>query len=114
MEEFKPAGISFVREQGGPPETELKRCLSGRFDSGIRVRSAYLVRVQYAEADESNVALCLASSKEGRAEVLEAVQAVFRTMFKADPSLDIIFLTPEQEGQVNQIAKPFYLGGAEG
>jgi hypothetical protein len=108
MDQFRPKRILFVGEQDGPPEIALKRRLSACFDSGTRVGSAYLVRLQYREAGESNVALCLASSEDARADVLEAVQAVFRTMFKPEQSLDIVFLTREQEDQVDRIARPFY------
>jgi hypothetical protein len=78
------------------------------FQSDIHVTEAYLVRLRYSETVEPKVALCVAAGDEVRSEVVESVGSEFRKMFKTTESLDILFLSREQQKQIKSVACPFY------
>lgn len=108
MESFRAPNIFFIGEQEGQAERALKARLVARFQSDIHVVEAYLVRLRYSETMEPKVALCVAAGDEVRSEVVESVGSEFRKMFKTTESLDILFLSPEQQKQIKSVACPFY------
>jgi hypothetical protein len=97
--------VSFLGEQDGPPERDLKRELVRLFGD---VGAAYLAMVQYASGEQS-VALCLASTPQAaQADLAKQIFEAFQGMFGVSSHLDILFLRPDQEGQVEQVCKAFY------
>jgi hypothetical protein len=108
MESFRSLDIRFIGEQDGSAERDLKALLVARFQADIHVTEAYLVRVRYAGAPEPQVALCLAAGDQVRSEITEAVGSEFRKMFKTTESLDILFLSKEQQDRIREVASPFY------
>jgi hypothetical protein len=98
---------TFLGEQDGQPERELKANLVELFRPDPDVRSAFLVRVRYKGSQYTNVALCLETSRED-ADLVKALALIFHNMFGAHESLDILFLRPEQLPQISGVAKPFY------
>jgi hypothetical protein len=107
MESLRAGEISFAGEQDGPVENELKSRLLGCFQQHTGINAAYLVRVRYGGEPKINVALCLAAGDKVRPELVEAVGLEFRKMFNSNQSLDVLFLSPEQQ-QIATAAKPFY------
>ena len=108
--------MAFIAEKDGISERELKACLVEEFKSNIHVREAYLVLVRYGNSPETKVALCLKAGDTPPEEIVKAVGSQFRQMFRTTDSLDIVFLSPEQEHAISVIARPFYeqrAGGAE-
>lgn len=97
--------VAFIGEQDGPPERELKAELVPRLGEAS---ACYLAKVRYSSGEQS-VALCLASTPEAtQADLAKEIGEVFHRMFGASSHLDILFLRPDQERQVEQVCKPFY------
>jgi SseB protein C-terminal domain len=108
LESFKAGDVAFIKEKDGKVEVELKMRLVQRFRSNIHVAEAYLALVRYGHSPELKVALCLKADKDWREEIAKTVGREFREMFKTTESLDILFLSPEQQQAIAAVAKPFY------
>ena len=106
-EELTLPSATFLAEQDGEPERELKAKLVELFRADMNVHSAFLVRVRYRGSQGINVALALATSRQD-IELVKSIGVVFHNMFGAHESLDVIFLRHKQQAQILQIAKPFY------
>lgn len=106
-EKLDMPSVTFLGEQDGQPERELKANLVELFRPDPNVRSAFLVGLRYKGSQYTNVALCIETSRED-AELVEAVGLIFHNMFGAHESLDILFLRREQLSQIARVAKPFY------
>jgi hypothetical protein len=106
-QEMLISDLVFLAEQDGPPERELKAELVDLFKRNINLHSAFLVRVRYSNSQDINVALCLGPMREDP-ELVASVGAVFHKMFGTHEHLDIVFLTPEQQLEITNVAKPFY------
>jgi hypothetical protein len=98
--------VAFICEQDGDPERERKGKLVGRFLDNRDLNEAFLVRVRYAP-EHGGVALCLFARQQDEDLVNDAASE-FRTLFGADVSLDIMFVTKQQRRQLVLVAKPFY------
>jgi len=101
--------ITFLGEQNGPPESEFKELLIPLLRSHRRVTCAYLVRVRYDQSSIVSVALCMSGSKRNDGALLQCVAEVFSQVFKLNEVLDMMFITKDQEGQIAEVAKPFYV-----
>jgi len=100
-------GVTFVGEQDGPPERELKGKLSSLFARYPTVQRAYLTVVRYPGSSAHHVALCMAANGDDEALVGE-ISAVFRSLFGSHEHLDTIFLQGFQEAQLAAVCKPFF------
>jgi hypothetical protein len=107
-ETFSVPEITFIGEQDGAVEAELKVCLVARFRSNAHVNQAYLVRVRYGDAPEVKVALCLEAGDKIQPQIVDAAGCEFRKIFNSDASMDILFLSPEQHARISSVAQPFY------
>ena len=102
--------IEFVCEQDGPPERELKSTLIPELSRFGGVRSAYLVRVSYCGGGPDSVALALVAPEDPG--LVERLGAVFSSQFGSGEHLDMLFLEPERESEVQTVATPFYSAAA--
>jgi hypothetical protein len=100
--------ITFLSDQDGSIERELKAGWVDYLKSDIHVTLACLARVRYGNSSEEKVALCLRADTAERRALVERLSADFRRLFKTTQSLDIIFLSPEQLSRLLKVAKPFY------
>jgi len=107
-ESFRVPEIVFIGEQDGNVEKELKAHLVGCFKANVHVAAAYLVRVKYGNSKTETIALCVKVDGENHSEIANLIGSQFKKMFKPTESLDIIFLTPEQEPRISIVAKSFY------
>ena len=108
-EESKAQGISFLGEQDGIVEQDLKRRLASLFvETKIDIRRAYLIRIAYADNSIQKVALCLEGGGGKAKAIVESVGWLFRHVFNDSQSLDILFLTEAQVLEIGRIAEPFY------
>jgi hypothetical protein len=103
--------VSFVREQDGPPERDLKVALDHLFGVRGSVERAYLAVVKYGSSESAFVAVCL-KGKESPGLVTE-IGETFAALFTADQHLDIVFVTDAQERELARVCEPFY-GGSTG
>jgi hypothetical protein len=108
LESFEVDRVSFLQEQDGVPERLLKERLARAFQSLPAVLEAYLVRVRYGESPEVKVALALHARESAYGALPDLIVSEFRKTFRTDQSLDILFLTRQQQKDISVIAKPFY------
>jgi hypothetical protein len=97
--------VGFVGEQDGEPERLLKETVVTEFRNAAGLKRAYLARVEYA--DRVHVALCLAAPENPA--LVERIGARFTGIFGRHEHLDILFLDPGQEAELQRVCAPFYL-----
>lgn len=105
--------VDFIGEQDGVPERDLKAQLSVCFSRRKLECRAYLVQVNYPAERQTRVALCLIGISDDT-ELGFEIGAIFAKMFSNNDFLDTIYITPDQEILVGQVAKPFYRGPNKG
>src|SRR5262245_16648934 len=98
--------ITFLGEQDGPPEAELKAAIAAELRSWPRAERAYLARVGYDAGGDHEVALCIAGAEDRR--LVQKVSAVFQRLFASDTHMDVLFLTSAQEAELSTVCRPFY------
>jgi hypothetical protein len=105
--------VTFISDQNGPVELELKKKLVPCLSSYQQVFKAFLARVSYGSSPKQEVALCLVGGDNDAEQILGCVQPIFEQMFRTSESLGIVFLTDEKLKQISSVAKPFYenIGG---
>lgn len=101
--------ISFLCEQIGKPEQELKHYLLDLFKKNKEVIRAYLVRVKYDSKNDFNVVLCLKMTSKPSENLEEGISNIFAGMFRTDEHLDTLFLSSEEEARLRSICQPFYV-----
>ena len=107
-EELTVPNITFIGEQDGIPEQELKSELKILLRTKDTVMSAYLARVAYSKSSEFNVALCIRSEIPEDVKLKQEAGQIFSAQFGVHEHLDIIFLRKEQETDLQQVCNPFY------
>lgn len=103
---FKEESVTFVGEQDGEVERELKAGFVAELEAYPLVRRAYLAIVRYGASQELNVALCLFGSPDD-AQIVEACASRFQEMFNPEEHLDTLFVSVEQDRQLAQVCNPF-------
>lgn len=106
METISVDGVEFLGEQNGTPERNFKARMLELLDNSD-VSKAYLSRVRYADGQQS-IALCLSAGGAEKQKLVEDLSAEFKSMFRPDISLDILFLTPAQSQQIPSVCTPFF------
>jgi hypothetical protein len=106
-QELRISEVTFIAEQDGDAERELKARLLECFRTNINLHEAFLVQLRYGTSEELKVALCLSAGRPDSALVRTAALE-FSNMFGTHESLDILFLEPEQLREIARVAKPFY------
>jgi hypothetical protein len=100
--------VGFVGEQDGEPERLLKDALVAEFRNVAGLKRAYLARVEYA--DGVHVALCLAAPEDSA--LVERIGARFAGIFGRHEHLDVLFLGPSQEAELQRVCAPFHVAVA--
>ena len=100
--------VGFIGEQDGEPERLLKKALITEFRSAAEFKRAYLARVKYA--DGVHVALCLTAAEDPA--LVERIGAVFAGVFGRHEHLDVVFLDPGQEAELQRVCAPFHVAVA--
>lgn len=106
--ELRVRKISFIVEQDGIPERELKSELVALFNRAAWVRVAYLVRVTYEETGPTHVALCVRGQLGQNRIFGQRVGEIFASIFGSHEHIDVIWITPEQEPALSKVCRPFY------
>jgi hypothetical protein len=100
--------VRFVTEQIGISENEFKENIVRLFQAQSKALRAYLVRVEYGNTREFNVALCI-SLASGEDEILvKDIASAFRRMFGIHEHLDILFLSNIKEIELRKVCCPFF------
>jgi hypothetical protein len=106
VESFRVSDVTFVGEQDGPAERELKTLLAEVFLGSPTVVRAYLARVLYAPSN-AGVALCLNSEAEDRSLVAEIAKR-FASLFGRNQHLDIMFISKARETELMRVCPAFF------
>lgn len=101
--------ISFLGEQDGPPERELKAQFCHLFQHRAHVQRAYLARAAYDNPGEHHVAVCIRMTVPDDAELQKAIGGVFAQKFGTHEHLDVIFVREDQEDDLRKVCRPFYV-----
>ena len=99
--------ISFVGEQDGEPERELKGLIIKVFEGNNNIIKSYLARIHYGDPNEIIVALCIFSKKEDEKLVMKLMET-YKSIFSKDTFLDIMFLRDDQIDEIEKVCSPFY------
>src|SRR5689334_13531730 len=97
QQELQVQKVTFLCEQDGNIEREMKAHWINYFKGDVQVALACLAKVRYGDSSEQKVALCLRADGAERRTLVERVSSDFRRLFKTTESLDIVFLSSEQE-----------------
>src|SRR5262245_35414001 len=100
--------VRFVAEKQGQAECEFESRLLNYFNTSVHLKAAYLLLVRYGDSEKNRVALGLVADPAAHSDLANAAVFEFKQMFKTTESLDIIFLTPDQEQSAMSVARPFY------
>jgi len=107
---FTPLRITFIGEQAGPVEDDLKSRFGEILSHTPTVQSAYLARLLVGDP-EYTVGLCIRSSV-GKDDLLQTRLAwVFKELFRAEEHLDILFIRDDQEAELRKVCRAFYEKG---
>jgi hypothetical protein len=104
---FNIGSVTFVGEQDGDVERQLKAEFVAGFAAFPTVRRAYLALVRYDQSPDVNVALCVFGSSVD-VRLVNACAARFRAMFGPSEHLDTLFLNPQQDCELARVCKPFF------
>lgn len=103
--------ITFSCEQDGPPERQLKAELTELFARHETIERAYLVRGLSKGSGAVGVYLCIKSKNLRNHTIVRQTADVFGRIFSAEQSLDILFLTNEEEHRVRKVCSAFFETG---
>lgn len=107
-EQLFPSKLTFLGEQDGISERKLKTRLADFFSELSYVLRAYLVRVDYGNPNEFNVALCIRAEKKSLPEINNGINMIFSELFRTDEHLDVLFLTEEKEVALSKVCPSFF------
>lgn len=105
---FMPEPVDFIGPQTGPGEEALKADFRHVLATTPTVQSAYLARIYRGNASYPSVALCIRSSIGVDDKTEDRLNAIFRSRFRQDQSLDFLFLLEEEEARLREVCPPFY------
>ena len=101
--------ITFISEQDGPIERQLKTALLPAIRRAGAER-AYLARASFQGSPDTAVILCLAAPENSSA--VREISEVFAVLFNASEHLDILFLTGSRhEASLSAVCRPFFVAG---
>jgi hypothetical protein len=108
MESFKKKDISFIGEQVGMPEAELKTRLVTLWKKDTCDFRAYLTQVKYKMDSETKVALCIHANTDLKEKMVNDIGSCFKGIFSNKESLDIFRINDVQELELRKVCCPFY------
>lgn len=100
--------LRFLGEQDGPVERDVKARWLPILTASPHIRRAFLVRALYEGEPDQHVILALCSSSGPDATLVEALRVPYAAIFHRDCPLDMAFVTPAQESQIEPLCPPFY------
>lgn len=97
---------AFAGSMDGGPYDGLKRALVLEFVTRPVIRRAYLAETR--SGDTAGVALCLVSDPPADNSIVTRAGEIFGRSFPKGAVLDVEFLTPERERELETVCRPFY------
>lgn len=106
--------IHFICEQDGSAERGLKAKWRPLLIASPEVTGAYLVRVSYGEEETEHVLLAIRSTGPLDADLAFSLRAPFAAEFNREASMDIAYVSADQESRIIQVCAPFYVATRPG
>jgi type III secretion system (T3SS) SseB-like protein len=107
-EERTEARVEFLGEQDGVVEQQLKAALSREFERVPQVLKAYLAKTAFQPGAQTSVALCLNAPAADQDAIVKSVSALFGQFFAKAVHMDILFLSEDQEPDLERVCSAFY------
>lgn len=107
--DFVVPGVYFVGEQDGPIERELKTQWKIILGLTPDISAAYLANVIYGSNPSEHVVLCLRSTAAKNRNLEDQLSASFVARFNTAESLDIMYITAEEELAVQRVCRPLHI-----
>ena len=106
--ERRAGKVEFLGEQSGIVEETLKRDLILEFATRPAIRRAYLARVSFQPNDTPSTALCIVSTQSENGPLIGRIGDIVRRRFAKEDALDVVFLTTDQELELQRTCRAFY------
>lgn len=90
----------------GEGEERLVAALALLLADHREVERAYLARVRYGEGQPLDMALCLVGAESDA--LYAALRKLFHAMFEQGQHLDIVFVSPDEEARLHELAPAIY------
>ena len=89
-------------------ERELKKLWVPILNKNASIRRAFLARALYDAKPDQHVILALCSGDGPDMSLIDALRVPYATIFHRDCPLDMVFLAPGEEAQIESVCLPFY------
>lgn len=106
--EFAVRRISFIGEQDGQIERQLKAKLAEFFQTEPQIISAFLARAHYGTLQETFVCLCLQRTGGDDRPTVDRIGRVFASIFAKTQHMDILFASDQQLRELRLVCRPFF------
>jgi hypothetical protein len=104
-----PRVVTFIGEQDGPAERDLKDRFVEVLSGEPVVRRAYLACAEHGDGSGVHITLCLKCSPRAEdVSLLPKLAGIFGSMFNSQEHLDIRFLEDNEEHDLRSVCVPFY------
>jgi len=110
-EKITVPAVSFLGEQDGPFEQQLKSAIVKILEPKPQILEAYLARLHIRDSPTDSVALCLWGTGDPDVSIVEAVGRSFAQLFAGTQFLDTLFLTEGQRDGLMRVCRPFFIRG---
>lgn len=99
---------TFVAEQDGAPERDLKARFVEIFQREPTVERAYLAVGEHNDGTGAHVTLAMRCSCGENRQLIDKLADIFSSMFGSHEHLDIMFIGEDEERQLRTVCAPFY------
>jgi len=104
-----PRVVTFIGEQDGPAERDLKDRFVEVLSGEPIVKRAYLACAEHGDGSGVHITLCLKCSPRSEdVSLLPKLAGIFGSMFNSQEHLDIRFLEDNEEHDLRSVCVPFY------
>ena len=102
--------ISFLGEQDGPVERQVKARWLPILSAQPQIRRAFLVRASYDGQSGVHVVLALCSNAGADLTLIKSLRVPYAEIFHRDCPLDMAFVSSAQESKIAEVCPAFYTG----
>jgi len=100
--------VTYLGEQDGPVEGTVKARWLPILSTRPEIRRAFLVRASYEGQSDVHVVLALCSTSAPDRRLIDDLRAPYAAIFSRDCALDMVFLKPAEESDIEKVCRPFY------
>ena len=100
--------VTYLGEQDGPVERTMKARWLPILSMRPEIRRAFLVKASYKGQSDVHVVLALSSTSAPDRRLIDELRVPHAALFSRDCALDMMFLKPAEESDVEKVCRPFY------